>query len=44
MNKIGLSLTINKFTTYFESIPHFLMFETLDKNFINFEFNLHCGI
>ena len=31
MNKIGLSLTINKFTTYFESIPHFLMFDTLDN-------------
>lgn len=31
MNKIGLSLTINKFTTYFESIPHFLMFENLEN-------------
>jgi len=38
MNKIGLSLTINKFTTYFESIPHFLLFDTLDdarKELIN---------
>ena len=31
MNKIGLSLTINKFTTYFESIAHFLMFDSLDN-------------
>jgi len=31
MNKIGLSLTINKFTTYFESISHFLMFDTLEN-------------
>ena len=31
MNQIGLSLTINKFTTYFESIPHFLMFDTLEN-------------
>jgi hypothetical protein len=30
MNKIGLSLTINKFTTYFESIPLFMMFDNLD--------------
>jgi len=31
MNHIGLSLTINKFTTYFESTPYFLMFDTLDN-------------
>ena len=31
MNQIGLSLTINKFTTYFESTPYFLMFDTLEN-------------
>jgi hypothetical protein len=31
MNKIGLSLTVNKFTTYFESIPYFLICETLEN-------------
>ena len=31
MNKIGLSLTINKYSTYFESITHFLLFDTLDN-------------
>jgi hypothetical protein len=34
----ALSLTINKYTTYFESINHFLLFETLDdlrKELIN---------
>lgn len=30
MNKIALSLTINKFINHFESIPYFLIFETLD--------------
>jgi hypothetical protein len=31
MNKIALSLTINKYTNHFESIPYFLTFETLDN-------------
>ena len=30
MNKIGLSLTINKYSTYFECINNFLMFDTLE--------------
>ena len=31
MNKIGLSLTINKCINHFESIPYFLLFETLEN-------------
>jgi hypothetical protein len=31
MNKIALSLTVNKFTSYFESISYFLTFDTLEN-------------
>ena len=31
MNKIALSLTINKYVNYFESISHFLIFDTLEN-------------
>ena len=31
MNKIGLSLTINKYSTYYESINQFLLFDTVDN-------------
>ena len=31
MNKVALSLTINKFTTYFEAIHCFLIFDTLEN-------------
>jgi hypothetical protein len=31
MNKVALSLTINKFINHFESTPYFLIFDTLEN-------------
>lgn len=31
MNNIGLSLTINKFTTFYESTPHFIMVDSQES-------------